>query len=1704
MEPAGRPPAIAACFRSSADAPAAKKPERSGEPLWRQAPGAGGAPGQLGAARGPPHPPAAPAAQQPSVPELQALLARSPALWAALTQLDRDEHGRISGASLERIRDALDAGAPSAAQVAAAAAARVAATRRDAAAAIRAAPPEPGAPAAAAPPGALARCQPGGVGPPGAGDLARQPLAQRAAAAEQAAAAAGAAAEAAAEAAASAAAAAPSPVGAASPVAVALSPAGSSSPGSRRNSLRLSLSVDVSAPSERGGSRPGGGGARTRSSADSPDSGGLGGERASDGAADTDGSCSDGGAAGGAAVQACSPVQRVEQAGQDAAPGGARHRPAWGRKLSGRPSTPGVSLGKPVSIFSGPTGAAAAGGAGARQRRQRPPSSQEQGDESERAAERAQQQDRQQLARGHQASKRPPTPGVSLGKPVSIFSGSGGGGAAAGGASGVDADSSSDDDDNDDGGHAIQFGAARPARGGQRRGPARPPPAARGGVEPGAARQQPRWQHKLSRRPPTPGAGLGRPVSIFHGGPADRAGGGAPAGVRPCSAPAVAGWRGGGGTAAAAAAGVSFASADGGGGSRCRAGDSNGCDGRVRFSEPGARVRWKPALLHHSDEPRPLAPPAQPPLPARQGAQAWGRKLSLRPPTPGSGLGEPVSIFGGSRHGEEDDGSGGSGGDASPAACGRQPAVSPRSRIPRAPAAAPQPSRPGGGHSQPREQRRVSFEERQPSQRPATPGVGLKQPLSIFGGSTDGRAGAPCASKPATPAAGLGRQPGLQFRLTESEDEAEAGAAAAWPRAAPQPLAAPSAAAAQPARAAQPAVAAPRALGSNPDLASVFRDEPGEGAAPAGAAARQPAARPGSAASASSGGGGGGALPAAGAVQQELLRHSPELALERQAQWERAQARRPPTPGVGLAMATAGSTFREPEQGPAPRQRPAAAAAAARSGDAAASPPAELREALLRHNGDLAAERETGWAAKLSRRPPTPGAGLAHSMFWDDSAEHSERGASTAAPAAAAATAAPAPRPASAAAGGAPASAAAPQQSVQQALLRHSPELALERQAQWERAQARRPPTPGVGLQLAVNIFREQPDPARADDRAATSPGRAAPASPRAASPDPMAGPARRRSGEGGAAPASPSGGRLGSANPARARRRSSSPLHNVTSAQEAEAGARAGSPRAGSPLQRSTSPADPDPRGGAPWATTLRPAGGAAPKPVQELHELALRLICASHQAKQQAVAAAMQQRVRAGAGGAAVARPPAAAAARPLCAGAGRLCCSAAAPGWRRGGRGPAAAAGGVAAQRAPHQPRAAHHHQPAPPCLDPAACNPWRPARGHGHGRAGCRSVAAAAAAGGGAWAAAQLPGALGPPPPPPAPPHQQRQQQQQQQQQQHGRRGGAARRRPLLRPAGAARPRAVRARAAAALALADPGAAAAAAGGALAAGGAALGAGGALGGGAAQLLAVALGYAVMAGSLFRSVPQIAKVLRHRSTEGLSLASVLVELGCYSITIAYNLSQGYVFNTFGEVCACWAQDIVLIALIFRFSGTRPWVVAATAAAAAAACAWLLSPACPPRLLAGLQASNIATLALGSRLPQIVLNLRRGNAGVLSVTTCLLNVAGNAARVFTTVVLTGDLLILAGYLSQGSLNAVLLAQSVGTARQRRAAAAAAAAAAGADGGGAPAAPPRGGAAAAKQQQQQQQSAAAELGVAAAHPPGPPDAAGGLVVAPA
>ncbi len=87
-----------------------------------------------------------------------------------------------------------------------------------------------------------------------------------------------------------------------------------------------------------------------------------------------------------------------------------------------------------------------------------------------------------------------------------------------------------------------------------------------------------------------------------------------------------------------------------------------------------------------------------------------------------------------------------------------------------------------------------------------------------------------------------------------------------------------------------------------------------------------------------------------------------------------------------------------------------------------------------------------------------------------------------------------------------------------------------------------------------------------------------------------------------------------------------------------------------------------------------------------------------------------------------------------------------------------------------------------------------------------------------------------------------------------------------------------------------------------------------------------------------------------------------------------------------------------------------------------------------------AALQASTVVILAVFGRVPQIMMNIKRGNSGELSAATVGLSLAGNLARVFTTLTLVKDPRVLAGAAVQGLLNAIILWQTIDTALKLKA----------------------------------------------------------------
>jgi len=190
----------------------------------------------------------------------------------------------------------------------------------------------------------------------------------------------------------------------------------------------------------------------------------------------------------------------------------------------------------------------------------------------------------------------------------------------------------------------------------------------------------------------------------------------------------------------------------------------------------------------------------------------------------------------------------------------------------------------------------------------------------------------------------------------------------------------------------------------------------------------------------------------------------------------------------------------------------------------------------------------------------------------------------------------------------------------------------------------------------------------------------------------------------------------------------------------------------------------------------------------------------------------------------------------------------------------------------------------------------------------------------------------------------------------------------------------------------------------------------------------------------GSCVRSLPQILRIARNKSAAGLSISSFVSELAAYVITTAYNYRNGYPFSTWGDVLIVSVQHGLLILMTFKYNKELPARVKAFILVFITFGAYFVfSNYCSMYQLALLQAFSVLLLALGGRIPQIVLNIRRGNSGELSIISTGLSLAGNLARVFTTLVLVGDPIILASAASQLLLNSILMYQILETEKNSR-----------------------------------------------------------------
>ncbi|XP_063716880.1 mannose-P-dolichol utilization defect 1 protein homolog [Symsagittifera roscoffensis] len=191
----------------------------------------------------------------------------------------------------------------------------------------------------------------------------------------------------------------------------------------------------------------------------------------------------------------------------------------------------------------------------------------------------------------------------------------------------------------------------------------------------------------------------------------------------------------------------------------------------------------------------------------------------------------------------------------------------------------------------------------------------------------------------------------------------------------------------------------------------------------------------------------------------------------------------------------------------------------------------------------------------------------------------------------------------------------------------------------------------------------------------------------------------------------------------------------------------------------------------------------------------------------------------------------------------------------------------------------------------------------------------------------------------------------------------------------------------------------------------------------------LVSKVLGTCLIGLAFLVKFPQILKIIRSGSAEGLSLSAAVLELFAMTSSVCYNFAQGYPFTAWGDTFFVGMQNVAIVYLIFLFRGQMS--EGTLFVAVYLLVLWFLagSGLVPLWVLATYQMCNVP-LILSGKMTQAATNVRNGHTGQLSLVTISILMLGSLARVFTTLKETGDTLVTVTYAISSFANCLLFLQ--------------------------------------------------------------------------
>jgi mannose-P-dolichol utilization defect protein 1 len=186
---------------------------------------------------------------------------------------------------------------------------------------------------------------------------------------------------------------------------------------------------------------------------------------------------------------------------------------------------------------------------------------------------------------------------------------------------------------------------------------------------------------------------------------------------------------------------------------------------------------------------------------------------------------------------------------------------------------------------------------------------------------------------------------------------------------------------------------------------------------------------------------------------------------------------------------------------------------------------------------------------------------------------------------------------------------------------------------------------------------------------------------------------------------------------------------------------------------------------------------------------------------------------------------------------------------------------------------------------------------------------------------------------------------------------------------------------------------------------------------------------VGFLVISLAFILKVPQIKNLMEAGSAEGLVLTSQYLDLFSYALAGTYNMLIGAPLSTYAETVVIAAQVLCIIVLVWSYEKTPTSEKLMFAGASVMYLGTII--VLPSHLWSTLMIISSVS-AVFSRIDQIKNNFVQGHTGVLALFSVILQVAGNAARIFTTMTEVDDFTVLGSYLLSFALNSTIALQIV------------------------------------------------------------------------